>query len=389
MATFDKLIQEIGSRYCLGPKASPLVEKTLGLIKRQPGGIGGFVNRFKAAGFAVEVASWLNGPDPVPLSGQEVEQTLGSDVISGIANKIGVNQRFARTILGYAIPEIIVLQAQSGAIPSAIRAWAARFRDSAIHSSTPINEITQQQAEQIRPSRTEYSGAAAGLRPLLIPGAALLITLGLLLGYFIGAGDRGAIQSAPIVAQNAPVPSPPGSQALFEGDAVTVGGAIPGADRDRIMSSLKSPLGPQFALATIAGSGATNQVCAPNQSALKFPTIYFAANSADVLSSSNPLLRQAAGLIKQLPAGTLVEIRGYTHSIGSPTINMQLSQRRANAVRRALVHAGVDPAMLSAKGYGSSHSLASKNGTVEGRSNSMMEDRRRNDRHVEFGIAQQ
>ena len=224
------------------------------------------------------------------------------------------------------------------------------------------------------------------LGELIIPSAALLITLGLLLGYFIGAGDHGAIQSAAIVAQNAPAPR---SQARFEGDAVTVGGTIPDADRDRIMSSLKSPLGPQFAFATIAGSGATNQVCAPNQSALKFPTIYFAANSAEVLSSSNPLLRQAAGLIKQLPAGTLVEIRGYTHSIGSPTISMQLSQRRANAVRRALVHAGVDPAMLSAKGYGSSHSLASKNGTVEGRSNSMMEDRQRNDRRVEFSIAQQ
>jgi outer membrane protein OmpA-like peptidoglycan-associated protein/uncharacterized protein YidB (DUF937 family) len=388
MAAFDKLIQEIGSRYCVGPKAYALVQETLDLIKRQPGGLGGFVNRFKAAGFAVEVASWLGGPDPVPLSGQEVEQTLGSDVISGIANKIGVSQRFARTILGYAIPKIIVLRAQDGAIPSAIRASVSSFRESAIPlSSSPVEEITQPGAEQIRPSRTEHSGAAPVLGGLIIPSAALLITLGLLLGYFIGTGDRGVIQSAPIVAQNAPVPSPPGSQALFEGDAVTVGGTIPDADRDRIMNSLKSPLGPPFAFATIAGSGATNQVCVPNQSALKFPTIYFAANSAEVLSSSNPLLRQAAGLIKQLPAGTLVEIRGYTHSIGSPTINMQLSQRRANAVRRALVHAGVDPAMLSAKGYGSFHSLASKNGTVEGRS--MMEDRRRNDRRVEFSIAQQ
>jgi outer membrane protein OmpA-like peptidoglycan-associated protein/uncharacterized protein YidB (DUF937 family) len=390
MAAFDKLIQEIGSRYCLGPKAYALVQETLDLIKRQPGGIGGFVNRFKAAGFAVEVASWLGGPDPVPLSGQEVEQTLGGDVISGIANKIGVSQRFARTILGYTIPKIIVLRAQGGAIPPAIRAWAASFLESAIPlSSYPVEKITQHGAEQIRPSRTEHSGAAPVLGGLIIPSAALLITLGLLLGYFIGAGDHGVIQSVPIVAQNAPVPSPPGSQARFEGNAVTVGGTIPDADRDRIMSSLKSPLGPQFAFATIAGSGATNQVCAPNQSALKFPTIYFAANSAEVLSSSNPLLRQAAGLIKQLPAGTLVEIRGYTHSIGSPTINMQLSQRRANAVRRALVHAGVDPAMLSAKGYGSSHSLASKNGTTEGRSISTIEDRLRKDRRVEFSIAQQ
>ena len=120
-------------------------------------------------------------------------------------------------------------------------------------------------------------------------------------------------------------------------------GAIPDADRDRIMSSLKSPLGSQFAFATISGVSGKNQVCAPNQSALKFPTIYFAANSADVLSSSNPLLRQAAGLIKQLPAGTLVEIRGYTHSIGSPTINMQLSQWRGNAVRQPSFMPGLIP----------------------------------------------
>ncbi len=473
MAAFDKLIQEIGSRYCLGPKAYPLVEETLGLIKRQPGGIGGFVNRFKAAGFAVEVASWLNGPDPVPLSGQEVEQTLGSDAISGIANKIGVNQHFARTILGFAIPEIVFLQAQSGAIPTAIRAWAASFRDPAILSFTPINEIRQLRAEQIRPSRTEHSGAAAGLRPLFIPGASLLITLGLLLGYFIGAGDRGTIQSAPIVAQNAPVASPhvpsiparlalrnengliaysgtvgddatrssitdslktvfgaqkitgdlsvdlnagpahwakgfkaaldnfkiSGLHALFEGNAASVGGAIPEADRDRIMSSLKSVLGPQFAFATIAGSSANetptassaltsglsieNPIGAPNQPTLNLPTIYFATNSAEVPSDTKVLLQQAAGLMKQLSAGTTFRISGYTDRVGRQATNMRLSQRRANAVRQVLVDAKVNPAILSAKGYGSSHSLAS-----EGRSISTIKDRLRTDRRVEVSVAQ-
>jgi len=105
MATFDKLIEDIGSRFCLGPKASLLVREILDLISGQPGGIDGFLNRFKAAGFAVEVASWLDGPDPVPLSGDEVEQTLGCDAISEIANKVGISQSFARTILGDAIPK--------------------------------------------------------------------------------------------------------------------------------------------------------------------------------------------------------------------------------------------------------------------------------------------
>src|SRR6202047_478909 len=123
MASFDKLIQDLDTRYLLGPEAGLLAQETLGLITGRPGGIGSFVNRCKAAGFAVEVASWLGGPDPVPLSGQEVEQTLGSDVIGGLANKIGVSQRFARTILGYAIPKIIVLRAKDEGIPSAISAW--------------------------------------------------------------------------------------------------------------------------------------------------------------------------------------------------------------------------------------------------------------------------
>ena len=435
MATFDKLIQEIGSRYCLGSKAYPLVQETLGLISGQPGGIGSFVNRFKGAGFDVEVASWLGGPDPVPLSGQEVEQTLGSDVVSGIANKLGVSQRFARTILGYAIPKVIVLLAPGGAVPSAIHASASSYPDSTVPlSSSPIEEITLPGAEQRRPSRTERDGAADVIGGLIIPSAALLITLALLFGYFIGAGDHAAMRSAPIATQNvlvasSPAPSiparlalsnenglivysgtvrdnatrfaitdslktvfgankvtgdlvvdqhaipaswtkdlkaaldilkPPGSQALFEGDAISIGGTIPDADRD-----------------------------APNQSAINLPTIYFATNSADVPSSSKALLQQAAALMKQLPAGKVIRVSGFTDSAGNRTANMKLSQRRANAVRRALVHAGVDPVMLSAKGYGSSHSMASRSGPVEGRSGGMMEDRRRNHRRVEFSIAQQ
>ncbi len=495
--TFDKLIQEIGARYHLGSKGSSLVQETLDLIARQPGGINGFLDRFKAAGFAAEVASWVGGTDAVPLSGQEVEETLGSGAISEIAEKADVSQRFARTILGYAIPKIIGQLARGGAIPSAIPAGASSFSDLAIPlSSSHADELPG--AEQIPPS-SMGGGGAPGLGRLLIPGACLLITLGVL-GYAISSGRKGtrvALQSAPVMAQNAPVASPPappsparlapskpvasppapsiparlalsnvnglivysgtvgddatrtaiidslttvfgadkitgdlavdqhtgqagwtkdlktaldnfktpGSQAIFEGNAVSVGGTIPDADRDGIISSVKSVLGPQFAVATLAGSTATktaaassapnsgfsgkNPAGAPNQPTLHLPAIYFAANSAKVPSSSEVLLRQAAGLIKQLPAGTVVRINGYTHGAGNPTANRKLSQRRANAVRQVLVAAGVNPAMLSARGYGSSDSSANNNGTMEGRSNDGIEGRRRDDRRVEFRIAQQ
>jgi OOP family OmpA-OmpF porin len=196
-----------------------------------------------------------------------------------------------------------------------------------------------------------------------------------------------------------------GSQALFEGNAVSVGGTIPNADRDGIISSVKSVLGPQFAVSTLTGSGATktaaassalnsgfndkNLVGVPNQAALNLPAIYFAANSAGVPSSSEALLREAAGLMKQLPAGTVVQINGYTDGAGNPAVNMKLSQRRADAVRQFLIDAGVDPAMLSAKGYGSSDSLADNGRTTERRGKGKMKSRQRDDRRVEFRIARQ
>jgi OOP family OmpA-OmpF porin len=61
-----------------------------------------------------------------------------------------------------------------------------------------------------------------------------------------------------------------------------------------------------------------------------------------------------------------VEIRGYTDSVGPASYNLELSQRRAEAVKQYLVNAGIDPSRLVAKGYGEADPIAS-NKTPEGR----------------------
>ena len=223
------------------------------------------------------------------------------------------------------------------------------------------DEITLPGADQIPSSSMGGGGAAPGLGRLLVPGACLLIVVGVL-GYSILLGRTGThadVKSAPVTAQIAPVAIPPapsaptrlplnnplasppapsipaslalsnvnglivysgtvgddaartaitdslktvfgadkitgdlavdqhagqaswtkdleaaldnfktpGSQAVFEGNAVSVGGTIRDAERDGIISSLKPVLGPQFAVTTIEGSGATKTAAAP--SALK------------------------------------------------------------------------------------------------------------------------
>jgi len=62
----------------------------------------------------------------------------------------------------------------------------------------------------------------------------------------------------------------------------------------------------------------------------------------------------------------VIDGAGYTDNVGDPQANIALSQRRADAVRNALIQAGVNPSLLVAKGYGAANPV-STNTTTEGR----------------------
>ena len=64
------------------------------------------------------------------------------------------------------------------------------------------------------------------------------------------------------------------------------------------------------------------------------------------------IIRQSAAALKRAPAGSKIEIGGHTDNTGDPASNMALSEQRAEAVKNALVSAGVAPGMLSTRGYG-------------------------------------
>jgi outer membrane protein OmpA-like peptidoglycan-associated protein len=56
-----------------------------------------------------------------------------------------------------------------------------------------------------------------------------------------------------------------------------------------------------------------------------------------------------------------VEIDGFTDSVGSDSYNEELSQRRADSVKAALVMRGVDPSRISTEGFGKAYPVASNN----------------------------
>ncbi len=175
-----------------------------------------------------------------------------------------------------------------------------------------------------------------------------------------------------------------GSRALFDGNTVQVGGAIPTTDRDRIIGTVRGVLGAtgtagplpagvadfaadanrvaQARLATLRQGFSAQELAA----ILNLTTINFANRSATVPGADRELLAQAAARLRTLPPGTRVEIAGYTDATGSPAGNERLSQRRAEAVRNVLIQDGTPAAMLTARGYGAA-SPVSPNSTEEGR----------------------
>ena len=54
-----------------------------------------------------------------------------------------------------------------------------------------------------------------------------------------------------------------------------------------------------------------------------------------------------------------VEIDGYTDSVGTDSFNLDLSQRRADAVKSVLVSRGIDSSRISSHGYGKEYGIAS------------------------------
>ena len=94
--------------------------------------------------------------------------------------------------------------------------------------------------------------------------------------------------------------------------------------------------------------------------------IYFDFGQATLLPASQPALAAVAALVKDNPSWTL-RIEGHTDDVGGAAYNLDLSKRRANAVRDALTSAyGLPPARLQASGLGAGKPVA-KNTTLEGR----------------------
>jgi outer membrane protein OmpA-like peptidoglycan-associated protein len=124
--------------------------------------------------------------------------------------------------------------------------------------------------------------------------------------------------------------------------------------------SAPAPLLAAAAVPVAYTATASTDAARPTPSALSLP-VQFGFDSADILPAARQQLDALADGIRLLPEAKSVVIEGHTDAVGSEQYNEQLSQRRAQAVKRYLVAIHrIDPARLHAVGMGEYAPLAGR-----------------------------
>jgi outer membrane protein OmpA-like peptidoglycan-associated protein len=103
--------------------------------------------------------------------------------------------------------------------------------------------------------------------------------------------------------------------------------------------------------------------------------INFEFDSAELEPEDRELLSRIVGVLLTT-SDYRIQVFGHTDDIGSDAYNQRLSERRAEAVARYLVEAGIDPDIITTKGFGKTRPLVD---------DTTQEARDRN-RRVELGI---
>jgi outer membrane protein OmpA-like peptidoglycan-associated protein len=90
--------------------------------------------------------------------------------------------------------------------------------------------------------------------------------------------------------------------------------------------------------------------------------VMFDTGRSELKSGGMRKIEQLAQFLTEHPERR-VQIDGFTDSVGSDAYNEELSQRRADAVKAALVRQNIDAARISTEGYGKAYPVASNNDT--------------------------
>lgn len=104
MGLFDSLAGAVLSK--VGGDKGAMVQVAMDLFN-QNGGLEGVIEKFKEGGLAEQAASWISTGDNLPISAEQITQVLGSDTVTNIATKLGMDSGDISSKIAEYLPQVI------------------------------------------------------------------------------------------------------------------------------------------------------------------------------------------------------------------------------------------------------------------------------------------
>jgi outer membrane protein OmpA-like peptidoglycan-associated protein len=95
----------------------------------------------------------------------------------------------------------------------------------------------------------------------------------------------------------------------------------------------------------------------PRGMVLTLGDVLFDTGRSQLKPGAGRKIDQLAQFLNEHP-GRRVQVEGFTDSVGSDAYNEELSQRRADSVKEALMEHGIDPSRIGSAGYGKAYPVA-------------------------------
>jgi uncharacterized protein YidB (DUF937 family) len=119
MGFFDDLAEKVvGAVKGSQGQQGGLVEGVMGLLtNKETGGLNGLMQSFNEKGLGDIISSWVGTGTNATITPEQVQESLGSDVIQQLAEKSGVSFEAAKAQLSELLPSLIDKVTPEGKIP--------------------------------------------------------------------------------------------------------------------------------------------------------------------------------------------------------------------------------------------------------------------------------
>jgi uncharacterized protein YidB (DUF937 family) len=118
MGLLDSILGAVSGQSGATGEANPLVGM-LGNLLTQSGGLQGLATKFAQSGQGNAFQSWVGMGENQPVSSGQIQNALGSEQVSAIASRLGVDPAVASNFLAEYLPKVVDKLTPAGKIDPA------------------------------------------------------------------------------------------------------------------------------------------------------------------------------------------------------------------------------------------------------------------------------